>query len=961
MAKVRSIAASSGSHSASCAGVECAAKTSSTVMRAFTLLFACSLIASSFVECANANPAKAVNKNRGAAESANNLWRLPTTVTPVSYDLTFEPDIERATFKGGESIHVKIRAKCNEIIVNSDGLTITEPKLRAPDGYNAAKVVRVEIDQPHQRAKFVLDAAMPPGDYILSFRFSGKLNDDLAGFYRCFYEDNAHKRHYLTATQMEPTDARKMFPCFDEPALKAIFNIKALVGAGDTAISNAAIASETKDGNKKLVTFEPTPPMSSYLVALLTGKWKRTGEKIVDGVKLAVWAPEGKESLGKFSLEEAAKSFAYQNKYFSLPYPFKKLDLIAVPEFSMGGMENWGAITFSDDILLIDEKTASIFHKQSASEVISHEIAHQWFGDLVTMKWWDDLWLNESFATWMESKVTEALHPEWETHFDRVSSRNGILGADARRTTHPIHAVVVNPSQAMESFDGITYQKGSAVLTMLESFLGADEFKKGVIHYLAAHKMGTATAEDFWSALGGKDTAEIMRGFVMQAGAPIVHAGAPIASAVQSKNLRASNAALKSVSPASTSGSKFRATVGSKSNSIAPTLDLSQWRFFETGRDRKEKALWKVPMQIRDLTKSSSSATRYLLDKSSDAVSLDSIKVPFINAKGLGYYRTSYDPKLLAQIQANFDNLSDDEKISFISDCQELLLSGEIPVEDAYNLLKRMNSEKSYEVLAQMIYLVQSPYTYMKAAHKKEYQRFAQRLAIPLKKRVNGWNSSPSDSQSKKGLRSAVLSMLGTEGQDPQTIKEGLALFSKYCGDRTSVNPDLVRAVFSIATYNGGRKEYEQMKQLWKTANNPRDKGRALNALAEFHPKELAQETIKLARSSDVSKQDGLSMLLSLASDEYTRDVGWPYLKQHWSELVKTYPRDEVTGLIYAGGPIEDRARQKEVLAWQAAHPVPHTTERKKRHDENVETSLLYRERYAKRIVEWVLKTGSNI
>lgn len=890
------------------------------------LVIICSLV---FTVSSAVNASSSDKLREKSAKTATDPWRLPSNVIPVSYELTFEPNVAQSSFKGSESIRLKVQKASKQVILNAQDLQITDAKLIASDGLRPFKNIRVELDAKYQRATFIAPETIPAGDYLLSCKFSGKLNDDLTGFYRCFYEDSAHKKHYLTATQMEPTDARKMFPCFDEPGLKAIFNIKALVDPADAAISNAAIESEKKVGNKKLVSFGPTPPMSSYLVALLTGQWKRTGEKTVDGVKITVWAPAGKESLGKFSLEEAAKSFAFQNKYFSLPYPFKKLDLIAVPEFSMGGMENWGAITFSDDLLLVDEKTASIFHKQGASEVVSHEIAHQWFGDLVTMKWWDDLWLNESFATWMESKVTEALHPEWETHFDRISSRNSILHADARRTTHPIHAVIQNPSQAMESFDGITYQKGSAVLTMLEAFMGEEQFKKGVIKYLAAHKFGTAAAEDFWSALGGSHTAEIMRSYVMQAGAPIIHAR-------QIKN------------PNSSMPNRF-------------SLELSQYRFFERGRDKKDSSIWQIPVQARDISSVGNKATPALLTKSQQLLPSDAEKISFINAGGVGYYRTSYDHTLLGQIQEKFDNLSDDEKLSFISDCQQLLLSGEIPVEDAYNLLKRVKTEKSYEVLAQMVYLIESPYNYMKKGQKKEYQVFAQRLALPLKKRLNGWNAGSNDSQSQKGLRIAVLNLLGTDAQDPQTIKEGLDLFNKYVKDRSSINPDLVRTVFSITSCNGGRKEYDQMKLLWKNATNPADKGRALHALADFRNKALALETIKLARSSDVSKQDGLSMLVTLADSEYTRDVGWPYVKQNWAELVKTYPRDEVTSLIYAGGPIEDRARQKEILAWHASHPIPHTTERKKRYDENIETSLLYRERYAKRISDWVLKTGMKI
>ncbi|MBX9571828.1 MAG: M1 family metallopeptidase [Candidatus Obscuribacterales bacterium] len=893
------------------------------------LAVAFSFVFTGMISLAETSSAKKQTGKKGSAKTSSTPWRLPSDVVPVSYELTFEPDIAKATFKGSEAIRLKFKKASKEIILNSDDLQIADAKLTVSNGNPGPEIIQVLLDKKLQRAKFVLKNQLPPGDYVFSCKFAGKLKDDLAGFYRCFYDDDAHKRHYLSATQMEPTDARKMFPCFDEPALKAVFNIKALVAQNESAISNGAIASEKKIGVKKLVSFEPTPPMSSYLVALLTGDWKRTGEKIVDGVKIAVWAPAGKEHLGKFSLEEAAKSFAYQNKYFSLPYPFKKMDLIAVPEFTMGGMENWGAITFSDDLLLVDEGTSSIFHKKSCSEVISHEIAHQWFGNLVTMKWWDDLWLNESFATWMESKVTEALHPEWETHFDRVHSRNGILAADGRKTTHPIHALVENPSQAMESFDGITYQKGSAILTMLEAFLGEEKFKEGVIKYLSAHKMGSASAEDLWSALGGAHTAEIMRGYLMQAGAPIVH---------------------------------VRKIKNPDSSTPNPeVLELTQYRFFETGRDKKDRSIWQIPMQVRDIKDAGSQPAVILLSNEKKLVPTYPDRVAFVNATGLGYYRTSYDHALLASIQEKFDNLTADEKIAFISDIQQLLLSGEIPVEDAYNLLMRIRAEKVYEVVAQMVYLLQSPYDYMKKDHKKEYQQFVQRLAIPLKDRINGWDTRLTDSQSQKELRLVLLRLLGTYGQDPETIRIARLKFEKYITERKSVNPDLVSTIFDIIAFNGKAADYQQLKRLWKTATNPKDKGRALFALADFHQKDLALQTIELARSSEVSKQDGLALLMAVASNEYTRDVGWPYLKQHWNELVKDYPRDEVTSLIYAGGPIEDRARQKEVMSWHAAHPVPHTTERKKRHDEHVETSLIYRERYAKRISDWVLKTGMKI
>ena len=873
-------------------------------------------------------------KNKAkAGQTESDKYRLPDSVVPAKYDLYLEPDISKFSFSGSETIEIHIVKPTDKIVMNALELQITDAGLTENSDGRTGRVgaiglqkLDVLLDPASEKVTFLAKSALQPGFYTLRCKFKGVLNTKLRGFYRAGYEDDAHKKHWLAATQMEPTDARRVFPCFDEPSYKATFRIHVTINKNLVAISNAPVEHEEKvDGDKKTVSFEPSPKMSSYLVNLTYGDLKCTGEAHSGVVPIKVWAVAGKEQLGHYALSEAPKILDFETKYFGLPYLGKKLDLIALPEFSFGGMENVGAITFPDATLLIDDKTGSSFDKQGAFGVMAHEIAHQWFGDLVTMSWWDDLWLNEAFATWMSTKVEDALHPEWRSLTESIFTRMRAMNTDSLKSTRTIHASVTNPSQAVEMIDIITYSKGASVLRMLESFVGNEVFQSGITKYLRDHQFGNAAGEDFWNAISavatGVPVAAIARTFILQPGYPQVNA-----------------------------------TVSEGGSEVS----LSQYRQLQMGQDKKDPSLWMVPLYMRDVSPSAKPFAKLLSERES-RFQLEPVGKPlFINAGGMGYYKTCYDHKHLQKLQDVFEQLKVDEKLVLLNDCSSLVLSGDIAVEDDYNFLHKINSESDPMILSTLVEYLYGPDRYMTPDSRKSYEQLICNTLSPLKAKLDGWNQKKDDTQQTKELRSTVLNLLGGRGKDKRTISEAYAYFAKYLKDKTAVNPDLVETMMAIVTYNGGTKEYEQIMRLWKTAKNPIDAEYALYNLGSFHQPELAARTLALSMSSDVKSQFAVGLMCSVVYNKFTRDIGWAFLKQHWNEIVKKFPPEQLRALGGIGGAFYTPEAEKEIVAWYGAHPIPAAKSDVARMIESLHISVTYYQRYATRIRNWVIAEESR-
>ncbi|MET0901737.1 MAG: M1 family metallopeptidase, partial [Acidimicrobiales bacterium] len=451
-----------------------------------------------------------------------NPYRLPRTILPRRYALTLTPDLGEATFEGSVDIDVEVGEPVRAVTLNAVELEIDRAWVEV-DGER--RPTTIAIDDETERVTLSLEDALPSGDAVVSLRFRGVLNDKLRGFYRSTFTDDDGVERVIATTQFEATDARRAFPCWDEPDFKARFAITLLLDDELHAVSNAAIVSdEVLDGQRR-VRFADTITMSTYLVAFIVGPLEVTEPLDVDGTPLRILCPPGKLHLTGFGVEVADFSLRYLAEYFDLPCPGDSMDLVAIPDFAFGAMENLGCVTFRETLLLADPEHATQGELQNVVDVIAHELAHMWFGDLVTMKWWNGIWLNEAFATFMELKVTDAFRPEWERWVSFGLGRSTAFDTDALQSTRPIEYPVVSPADAEGMFDVLTYEKGAAVVRMLEQYLGDAEFRAGIRKYMANHQYGNTETTDLWDAIeeaSGEPVRRIMDSWIFQGGHPIV-------------------------------------------------------------------------------------------------------------------------------------------------------------------------------------------------------------------------------------------------------------------------------------------------------------------------------------------------------------------------------------------------------------------------------------------------------
>src|SRR5262245_15119788 len=456
--------------------------------------------------------------------SMQSSYRLPTNVTPERYEIRLTPDLKTWTFSGEEKVSIQIHEPVREIILNAAELELHSASLTLKDGRNLP--AQVDLDSENEQARFVFSQAVPTGACELQIKFSGILNDKLHGFYRSTYKDADGREKPLASTQFESTDARRAFPCWDEPAFKAVYQVTLVIDEQLTAISNARVVSERPAGTgKKAVVFADTMKMSTYLVAFIVGEFQATDAVMVGAAPLRVWAVPGKKLLASFAIGIGKFSLEHFSRYYDIPYPGDKLDLIAIPDFASGAMENLGAITFRETALLVNGDKATRTELERVADVVSHENAHMWFGDLVTMKWWNGLWLNEAFATFMEMLAVDAWKPEWRRWDSFTVSRAAALQVDGLKSTRPIEFPVQRPEEAAGMFDILTYEKGASVLRMLEQYLGAEKFRDGIRLYLRRHEYANAETTDLWYALedSTKQPARaLMDSWIFQAGYPLV-------------------------------------------------------------------------------------------------------------------------------------------------------------------------------------------------------------------------------------------------------------------------------------------------------------------------------------------------------------------------------------------------------------------------------------------------------
>ena len=840
--------------------------------------------------------------------------RLPEGVVPEHYQLTFTPDLQSATFSGDEFIDVRVLKPTTNIELNAAEIKFSSVTIESHGTTANAKVI---LDEDREQANFIVPNVIAAGPARLHIVFTGILNDKLRGFY---LSETAKRRYAVT--QFEPTDARRAFPCFDEPDKKATFDITLVVDKGDTAISNEKLISDTPgpaDG-KHTLHFATTKKLSTYLVAMLVGDFQCLSGS-ADGVPIRACSTPDKTEQGKFALEAAEYVLHYYNDYFGIPYPFGKLDLIAIPDFEAGAMENAGAITYRESEMLLDPKVATIDNYELVGIVVAHETAHQWFGDLVTMKWWDNIWLNEGFATWMETRPLTKWKPEWHEPLGEVVETNRTLGLDALKTTRPIRQKAETPDEINELFDGIAYGKAGSVLRMVEFYVGPEVFRKGVQNYLRAHSYGNATAEDFWTAItraSGKPVDKIMTSFVVQPGEPLVH-------------------------------------VSQEDNG---QISFSQERMF-ANREllNTSQQIWTIPVCWRPLSRDSDGSCTLLSTRGQPNVGSANSPV-FPNANGHGYYRSEFDQPLRERVTKSLESgLEPAERIAMLGDEWALMRVGRLSIGNYLDLVSQLKGERLRQVwkgpLENFDYIHNELISDQQREH---FRQFVRNLLKPVYTQLANTNDPE-----EKALRADVFYRLGIIGRDPDVMAEAKQIAEKVLQDPTSSDPLYAGPALQIAATQGDEKLFTQVADGLKHTDDQLLRRRYMDTLSRFEKPELENKALDLGVSGVIRNQDSTAYLATFLRYAETRDTAWKFIQTHWNDVAKTFTTSSGGRLVTDAGSFCDSDAESRVSGFFKVHSVPASERTLRQTLERINSCIDLRKMQGTDLQSWLADHASSL
>jgi aminopeptidase N len=774
--------------------------------------------------------------------------KLPKGVVPSSYDISLRPNVAKFTFTGSETVRIRIRAASKTIAFNTLDMKVSRAAL---DGRAAASIA---TDNAKQVTTLTFASPVAAGNHALALAFTGKIGEQPQGlFYQKFSAPAGE--HVMLATQMESTDARRMFPSWDEPAFRATYKLTVTVPKSWDAVSNMPPAAQTIRGATKTVSFARTPNMSTYLVALCAGEFGYLSDTAPDGVRVRIVAPKGREQQGRYALDAEKALLAYYDDYFGTKYPLPKLDLIAVPGGFPGAMENWGAITFNESALLFDPSVEPESAKEGIFSTVAHEMAHQWMGDLVTMAWWDNLWLNEGFADWMQTKATDHFNPQWHL-WERVNGDvEGAMGTDGLTTTHPVMTPIADETQANAAFDEITYQKGGAVIRMTEEYLGESTFRDGIRQYLKANAYNNTTSANLYAALSNASHQEVGA----FANAWTTEPGYPLVTADES------------------------CTDGKRS------LTLKQKRFFyEPGQSSDQ--VWQIPVAVAPMSRPQDAKVTLLSAKSATVSTGGSCDEPaIVNAGAAGYFRVAYDGATFATLQSAVEKLEPTDRVRLLGDTGAAVTAGAMPVGGALDLYGKLDGDTNLAVwegvIGQLDYLAN-----MQVARPGEaaFDAYRIRLLRPVFDRL-GWDGPASDSN-VVSLRRHLLRTLGDAG-DAQIIAEARKRFAKYLTDRASLPAEMRGTVFAIVGTYADEATWNELHGLYKATKNL-EEGRIIGgALNQARDPVLAKKNLAMATNGDIPPEAGpvaaFFDVLTVATSARQPKLAWTFFKDNETKLVE--------------------------------------------------------------------------
>ncbi|MEO9054052.1 MAG: M1 family aminopeptidase [Steroidobacteraceae bacterium] len=804
--------------------------------------------------------------------------RLPKNVVPVSYDVAIVPDVDALRLAGTESVQLQFRAASATVQFNSLNETLTRVLL---DG----KPVKSVSSSNEQQLTTVTLAKPAAGLHTLSFSYSGKIESQPQGLFAQKYTKPGGGQAVMLSTQMEATDARRMFPCWDEPAFRAYFHLTVTVPKSWATVGNMPVARRTVNGESATVSFQRSPKMPSYLVEFTAGDMREVSAAR-GGTQFGVWAVAGHEQDGAAALASAQDILADYNEYFAYPYPLPKLDSIAIPGGFSGAMENWGAITYNDRVLLVSP-SSTMRNRQTVFSIQAHEMAHQWFGDLVTMGWWDDTWLNESFASWLAAKETAARYPAWRWWEQEDDSKESAMAADARATSHAIEQHVTDELQAANSFDSdITYSKGEALLRMLEAYIGEDVFRQAIRSYIKNRAYSNAAAADLWNALGhasGKNVPAVAAPWIEKPGFPLIQVTAACDA----------------------SGNR--------------SVTLSQKRFLLNGAGATG-AQWQVPLRIRT---GSAAARNVLLDTQEQKIAAGRCDEALsVNADAVGYYRVQYDAGTLAVNTRLFPDAVDGDRIALLDDQWALVGSGEAPLQSLLALASSMGTDRDARAWQQIVRaLAVIEYDERGSPGHEAFAAYARALIKPVADQL-GWDAAPQETPDVGDLRDTLLRDLSSWGGQA-TIDEARRRFAAFVKDPHSLNADAQTTLLTIVGQNADAATFAQLHTLAKDAKDDTFMQRCYVALARVRDPALARQVVQIALSDELPPQANtlaIRLIIGLAR-EHPR-LSWDTYIANQNQLMKAI-QSEVRPLVIAQqspAVYWDALPLDQLEAWARAH-----------------------------------------
>lgn len=810
-------------------------------------------------------PVAAAEKTKTSTQKS---FRLKKTIVPRRYELRLAADLEGLRFSGRETIEVVVKEPSHCIVLNAVDLQFLDVYVESEDG--TCLNGTVEEDRETELVTLVFDGILGCGTWQLKIAFQGELSEKLRGFYRSFWIDQDGEKHTIASTHFEPTHARRAFPCFDEPDFKATFKIYLEVDKGLTALSNGRVLSETDlvsgsdqdTTGKKLVEFAETMLLSTYLVAFAVGSFASSRTTTVNGIKIRIFCVPGKEHLTEFALTCAAFAVDFYESYFEIPYPAEKIDHIAIPDFPIGAMENLGLITFRETALLVDEKLSSHAGLIRVAEIIMHELAHMWFGDLVTMRWWNGLWLKESFATFMANMALDSFRPEWKVWNDFALSRADASETDGLRNTHAIENPVNHPHEATEMFDVISYQKGCAVLYQLHEFIGAETFRKGCSQYLKANSFGNTETVELWDSLEEASLAanlqlrlsvrDIMDAWVFNAGHPIV----------------------------------------SVDRSDMPGCVVLTQRMFRFEDDAEHGSTWPIPVTLRVSKDNGMLEIKKLLMLNREEIIYlgEDARSCIVNAMGSGFYRVVYQSSLIKGITEELHRLSVVERFNLINDAWSTVRSGLMPVGD-YIEIVRCYGKESDPAVWQVIYdSLEQLHCWLDDSEKPGMSKLINDLCAHNYAQLGWQPQSLTEGVDARRLRALLIKLMAVIGNDAAVKKQACMLYDGWRKDSTLIDAELVPSIVHIVAHEGDEKTYGDFLRLSRDAATPQDTIRFLYALARFRRPDLLAKTASLCLSPEVRSQDAPYLFAAVIRNPEAGAFAWDYLKSHFDDMKARFP-----------------------------------------------------------------------